>query len=196
HADESALTGEALPASKHIEALGSETDLGDRRSMLYGSTLITRGHGTGIVVATGDETEVGRISTLVSEAESLQTPLLRKIAAFSRLLLMIILAVAAVTFLVGLLRGYSFVEMFMMSVALAVGAIPEGLPAAMTIMLAVGVSRMAKRRAIVRRLPAVEALGSVTVICSDKTGTLTQNQMTVQEVVAGGERYEVTGGGY
>jgi cation-transporting ATPase F len=196
HADESALTGEALPVSKGAEPLALETALADRRSMLYGSTLITRGHGTGLVVATGDKTEVGRISSLIGQAEQLQTPLLRKIAAFSRLLLVVILAIAAVTFVVGVLRGQSAVDMFMAAVALAVGAIPEGLPAAMTIMLAVGVSRMARRRAIVRRLPAVEALGSVTVICSDKTGTLTQNQMTVQEIVAGGERFEVTGAGY
>ena len=129
---------------------------------------------------------MGRIAGLIHTAEDLQTPLTRKIAQFSRLLLYVILGLAAVTFLVGILRGESWVDMFMAAVALAVGAIPEGLPAALTITLAIGVSRMARRRAIIRKLPAVETLGSTTVICSDKTGTLTQNQMTVQEIHAGG----------
>jgi len=139
---------------------------------------------------------MGRIAGLIGQAENLHTPLTRKITQFSRILLYVILGLAAVTFVVGILRGESWVTMFMAAVALAVGAIPEGLPAALTITLAIGVARMARRRAIIRKLPAVETLGSTTVICSDKTGTLTQNQMTVQEIHAGGRRYHVTGSGY
>ncbi|MFN7139900.1 MAG: HAD-IC family P-type ATPase, partial [Limisphaerales bacterium] len=138
----------------------------------------------------------GRIAFLIHEAVDLSTPLTRKIAQFSRILLFVILGLAAVTFAVGIYQGGSTVEMFMAAVALAVGAIPEGLPAAVTITLAIGVARMAKRRAIIRKLPAVETLGSTTVICSDKTGTLTENQMTVQKAYAGGNVYDITGSGY
>jgi Ca2+-transporting ATPase len=194
--DESALTGESLPVHKAPDVLPPETSLADRRSLAYSATLVTYGAATGVVVATGDATEIGRISRLVSTAEELATPLTRKIAAFSRVLLYVILGLAAFTFLVGLLRGQGAVQMLMASVALAVGAIPEGLPAAMTIVLAIGVARMARRRAIIRRLPAVETLGGVTVICSDKTGTLTENQMTVTEIVAGDAHYDVSGAGY
>jgi Ca2+-transporting ATPase len=196
HADESALTGESLPVSKRPEPLPPDAILAERRNMAYASSLVTRGHGVGVVVATGNRTEVGRISGLIATAEEIETPLLRRIAELSRLLMWAILGVAAAMFVVGLVRGMALVDTFMAAVALAVGAIPEGLPPAMTIMLAIGVSRMAARRAIIRKLPAVEALGSTTVICSDKTGTLTQNQMTVRAVWAGGELFEVTGGGY
>ena len=194
--DESALTGESIPVAKETSPLPHDTILADRRNMIYGSTLITYGQGTGIVVAVGDQTEVGRISELIATAENLETPLLRKIADFSRYLLYAIVFLGGVTFAIGLVRGESAPEMFMAAVALAVGAIPEGLPAAMTITLAIGVARMARKRAIIRKLPAVETLGSTTVICSDKTGTLTENQMTVQEIMAGGEFFEVTGTGY
>ncbi|MBN1631146.1 MAG: HAD-IC family P-type ATPase, partial [Thermoleophilia bacterium] len=194
--DESTLTGESLPVEKSAQPLEEETQLADRANMAYASTLATAGQGTGIVVAIGDGTEVGRISHLISEAEDLKTPLTRKIAHFSKLLLFIILGLAVVTAVVGILRGEGAVEMFMAAVALAVGAIPEGLPAAVTITLAIGVSRMARRRAIIRKLPAVETLGSTTVICSDKTGTLTENQMTVQRIAARGGEYTVSGGGY
>ncbi len=194
--DESALTGESLPVGKRQESLGHDTMLADRQNMVYASTLTTYGQGRGVVVATGDSTEVGRISQLISDTEELETPLTRKIAHFSRVLLYVILALAAVTFIAGILRGQSAVDMFMAAVALAVGAIPEGLPAAITITLAIGVARMARRRAIIRKLPAVETLGSTTIICSDKTGTLTENQMTVQEIVAGDTRFEVSGVGY
>ena len=194
--DESALTGESLPVAKTGVQLAHDTVLADRRNMAYASTLVTFGQGTGIVTATGDQTEVGRISQLIASAEELATPLTRKIAHFSNILLYAILALAAVTVLVGMVRGQSLFDMFMAAVALAVGAIPEGLPAAVTITLAIGVSRMAKRHAIIRKLPAVETLGSTTVICSDKTGTLTENQMTVREIIAGGIRYEITGAGY
>ena len=194
--DESALTGESVPVEKHSDVLDPETPLAERQNMAYSSTLVTYGRGRGVVFATGVSTEVGRISELISTADTLDTPLTRKIARFSRVLLIVILGLAAATFAVGVLRGQSAFEMFMAAVALAVGAIPEGLPAAVTIALAIGVNRMARRRAIIRRLPAVETLGSTTVICSDKTGTLTENQMTVQMIWAGEERYEVTGTGY
>ena len=164
--------------------------------MAYASTLVTYGQGKGIVTATGDHTEVGRISELIASADELATPLTRKIAHFSHILLYAILALTAITVAVGLFRGQPLFDMFMAAVALAVGAIPEGLPAAVTITLAIGVSRMAKQKAIIRKLPAVETLGSTTVICSDKTGTLTENQMTVQKIMAGGIVYEVTGAGY
>ncbi|MDA8086714.1 MAG: cation-transporting P-type ATPase [Nitrospiraceae bacterium] len=194
--DESALTGESVPVGKRTDVLSRDALLADWQNMAFASTLVTYGQGIGGVVATGDGTEVGRISQLISAAAELETPLTRKIAKFSHLLLYAILALAAVTFVVGLVRGQAAVDMFMAAVALAVGAIPEGLPAAMTITLAIGVSRMARQKAIIRKLPAVETLGSTTVICSDKTGTLTENQMTVQEIAAGGERFVVSGAGY
>ena len=194
--DESALTGESVPVQKDESVLEADTDLGDRRNMAYSSTMVTAGNGKGIVVATGDRTEIGHINELIASADVLETPLTRKIHHFSKILLYVILFMAALTFLAGSLRGQDWIEMFMASVALAVGAIPEGLPAAITIMLAIGVSRMAKRNAIIRRLPAVETLGSTMIICSDKTGTLTQNQMTVQNIVAGGLSYNITGVGY
>lgn len=194
--DESALTGESVPVEKCADVLERDSVLVDRKNMAYASTLVTYGTSAGVVTATGDKTEIGRISELISSAEILATPLTRKIARFSHILLYVILVLAAVTFTIGIVRGEKSVDMFMAAVALAVGAIPEGLPAAMTITLAIGVSRMAKRHAIIRKLPAVETLGSTTVICSDKTGTLTQNQMTVQEVVAGNEHITVSGVGY
>ena len=196
HADESALTGESLPVAKHADVLSLDTILADRKNLAYTGTLITSGQAEGVVWAIGDQTETGRISHLISSAVELSTPLTKKIAQFSKLVLWVIVGLAVATFAMGVARGEKPVEMFMAAVALAVGAIPEGLPAAVTIVLAIGVSRMAKRQAIIRKLPAVETLGSTTVICSDKTGTLTENQMTVQEIFAGGKLYEVTGGGY
>jgi Ca2+-transporting ATPase len=194
--NESALTGESVPVEKKSDQLAEGTVLADRNNMLYTSGLVTYGQGRAVVVMTGDATEVGKISELISTAEDLATPLTKKIAHFSHFLLYVILGMAALTFLVGVLRGQSPVEVFMAAVALAVGAIPEGLPAAVTITLAIGVSRMAKRRAIIRKLPAVETLGSTMIICSDKTGTLTENQMTVQEVYCGDRLYTVSGSGY
>jgi cation-transporting ATPase F len=194
--DESALTGESVPVGKRPETVAEETVLAARRNMAYSSSLVTYGTGTGVVIATGDSTEVGRISELIASADVLATPLSRKIAHFSGLLLWVILGLASVGMFVGMLHGETLFDMFMTAVALAVSAIPEGLPAVMTITLAIGVARMAKRRAIIRKLPAVETLGSTTVICSDKTGTLTQNQMTVQQVLAGGELFDVSGVGY
>jgi cation-transporting P-type ATPase F len=194
--EEAALTGESQPAVKLSAMLPPETSLADRKNLAFTGTLVTYGKGEGVVFATADHTEMGRIAGMIDEADEVTTPLTRKIASFSRLLLYVILGFAALTFLIGLWRGEDWRDLFMASVALAVAAIPEGLPAAVTITLAIGVSRMAKQQAIIRKLPAVETLGSTTVICSDKTGTLTQNQMTVQEILAGGHLYHVTGSGY
>lgn len=194
--DESALTGESVPVIKQIEPLPADTVLADRNNIAYSSTLVTYGTGIGVVIAIGNNTEIGRINQMIASADILATPLTKKIARFSTLLLYIILSFAGLTFVVGLIRGESAIEMFMTAVALAVAAIPEGLPAALTITLAIGVSKMARRNAIIRKLPAVETLGSTSVICSDKTGTLTQNQMTVEEIYAGTKSYTVTGTGY
>ena len=196
HADESALTGESLPVAKHPDPLPLDTILAERKNLGYAGTFVTSGQAEGVVFAIGDETETGHIARLISSAVELSTPLTKKIAQFSKLVLWVIVGLAVVTFALGVARGEKSVEMFVAAVALAVGAIPEGLPAAVTIVLAIGVSRLAKRKAIIRKLPAVETLGSTTVICSDKTGTLTKNQMTVQEIFAGEKFYEVTGTGY
>lgn len=194
--NESALTGESAPVAKDEVVLPATIPVSDRRNMAYSGTLVTTGSGAGIVVATGAGTELGEIHRLVGAAESFATPLTQKLAAFSRLLTVAILALAGLTFAVGLLRGEDAGAMFTAAIALAVGAIPEGLPAAVTITLAIGVARMARRRAVIRRLPAVETLGSTTVICSDKTGTLTENQMTVCTVWTPSGPCEVTGSGY
>ncbi len=227
--DESALTGESVPVQKSEGALPAETLVNDRHNMAFAGGLVTGGQAEGVVVTLGDHTETGRIATMIAEAVDLSTPLTRKIAQFSRILVTVILALAAVMFAISFWRAHAVmaeaarqaeaahavelveegvpqpgghaikhpvVYAFQGAVALAVGAIPEGLPAAVTITLAIGVARMARRHAIIRRLPAVETLGSTTVICSDKTGTLTVNQMTVCEVFAGGERFEVSGLGY
>ena len=194
--DESALTGESLPVEKQLGPLPADTGLADRTNLVFASSLVTTGQGFGVVVETGENTQVGRISHLIAETHELATPLTRKIAEFSRVLLYAIIALAVATAIVGVIRGQRVVDMFNAAVALAVGAIPEGLPAAVTITLAIGVSRMARRKAIIRKLPAVETLGGTTVICSDKTGTLTENQMTVQRIVAGDEIFTVSGAGY
>jgi cation-transporting ATPase F len=194
--DESALTGESVPATKTPLELPLETALADRENMAYSGTLVIAGQGRGIAVGTGSDTEIGHIHRLVGAATGVDTPLTRKIAHFSRVLTFVILGLAALSIIVGLARGEAWGDMVNAAVALAVGAIPEGLPAAVTITLAIGVGRMARRHAIVRKLPAVETLGSTTVICTDKTGTLTENQMTVQTVVAGGASFTVTGTGY
>ncbi len=194
--EEASLTGESVPVQKTVDPLPVQTALGDRTNLAFAGTFVTYGQGAGIVCATGDHTEIGRIATMISQAVNLSTPLTRKIGEFSRLLLYVILGLAGLTFAVGVLRGEPAAEMFMAAVALAVGAIPEGLPAAVTITLAIGVSRMARRHAIIRKMPAVETLGSTTVICSDKTGTLTENQMTVSRIWVGGQVLDVTGGGY
>ncbi|WP_310450155.1 HAD-IC family P-type ATPase [Sulfuritalea sp.] len=193
---EAQLTGEAAPIDKHHEELPEDTALADRRNMAYAGTTVVAGQGHGLVVATADATETGRISGLIASAPEIATPLTKKMGEFAGLLLWVILGLAALTFVIGVARGQMMTDMLMAAVALAVGAIPEGLPAAMSITLAIGVGRMAKRRAIIRHLPAVEALGSTTVICSDKTGTLTENAMTVTELWAGGEAFIASGQGY
>ncbi|MEM7554330.1 MAG: HAD-IC family P-type ATPase, partial [Cyanobacteria bacterium P01_A01_bin.84] len=194
--DESALTGESVPVEKSVQALSKDTPLAERINMSYAGSFVTFGQGTGIVIATADATEVGQISLSMEQRVSLSTPLTRKFEKFSRTLLYVILTLATLTFAIGLGQGESWIYMFEAAVALAVSAIPEGLPAVVTITLAIGVNRMARRNAIIRKLPAVEALGSATVICSDKTGTLTENQMTVQSIYAGGQHYVVSGSGY
>ncbi len=194
--DESALTGESVPVVKEETVLPEAVPVADRLNMAYSGTLVTTGNGAGIVVATGAGTELGEIHRLVGGAETLATPLTRKLAQFSRVLTVGILALSVVTFGVGLVREQDPAETFTAVIALAVGAIPEGLPAAVTITLAIGVARMARRRAVVRRLVAAETLGSTTVICSDKTGTLTENQMTVRAVWTPQGTFDVDGTGY
>ena len=194
--DESALTGESVPVEKAEQVLPPETVVADRKNMAFSGALVTYGQGTGVVVGTGTATELGRIHQLIGEATDIATPLTKKLTSFSKVLTVVILGLAALTFALGLWRGQPAAEIFMAAVALAVGAIPEGLPAAVTITLAIGVGRMAQRHAIIRKLPAVETLGSTTVICSDKTGTLTKNEMTVQAVLAGGQAFDVDGAGY
>lgn len=194
--EEAALTGESVPAEKSTERLSLDTGLGDRRNMAFAGSPVVYGQARGVVVATGDRTEAGRIAGLMASTKQLETPLTARIARLSRLLVWIILAIATLLFVIEALRGRPLDDTFNAAVALAVGAIPEGLPAAVTILLAVGVSSMAKRHALIRRLPAVETLGSTTVICSDKTGTLTENQMTLTTLVIGDHEVQVTGVGF
>jgi magnesium-transporting ATPase (P-type) len=195
--DEAMLTGESVPVEKSVKAVSPDTALAERSCLAYAGTLVTSGQGSGVVIGTGTETEIGRISKMVRDVEPLQTPLLRKISQFGRQLTAVIIIVAIIVFVFGVfVRHYSAKEMFMAAVGLSVAAIPEGLPAIITITLAIGVGRMARRNAIIRRLPAVETLGSVTVICSDKTGTLTRNEMTVTTVVTTQQILTVTGTGY
>ena len=194
--DDSMLTGESQPVRKHAAPLHADTELAERSNMAWAGTTVVAGQGSGLVIATGDHTETGRIAGLIAAAPDLVTPLTRKMVRFSNWLLWAIGGLAALTFAVGLARGETAFAMFMAAVALAVGAIPEGLPAAVTVTLAIGVARMARRKAIIRHLPAVETLGSTTVICSDKTGTLTENAMTVRVLWCGGEGYALSGHGY
>ncbi len=194
--DESTLTGESLSVFKKDTLLHPSTPLADRVNMAYAGSLATYGQGYGVVTAIGEGTEIGKIATLLRGTQKLETPLLKKVSELGRLILIFVIGLSVLTFVIGILRGESVADMLMASVALAVGAIPEGLPAAMTIMLAIGVSAMAAKNAIIRTLPSVETLGCATVICSDKTGTLTKNEMTVQRLFVDDKFYDVSGIGY
>ncbi|WP_435005458.1 cation-translocating P-type ATPase [Tundrisphaera lichenicola] len=194
---EAALTGESSPVGKDpICVLPRGTPLGDRKNLAYAGTVAVAGKAAALVVATGMATELGRIAGLLDRTESEPTPLQRRLGELGKVLVVVCLAVVGVVFLLQLLRGDDLFDAFFLSVSLAVAAVPEGLPAVVTLTLAMGLQRMVKRNALIRRLPSVETLGSVTVICSDKTGTLTRNEMTVREVVVGHWRYLITGDGY
>lgn len=197
---EASLTGESTPVQKHAEALEpGEVPLADRANMAFMGTIAVSGKARALVAATGLRTELGRIATLIhaaAEAERTETPLQRRLEQFGYTLIWLALAVVGVVFVLGYLRGEPLMVMFLTSVSLAVAAVPEGLPAVVTITLAQGVTRMAKRHALIRKLPAVETLGSATVICSDKTGTLTKNEMTVTRLCLDGRMFDVTGEGY
>ena len=182
-AQEASLTGESVPVDKNTDVINDEKiGLGDRTNMLFSSSLITYGRGKGIVVETGMNTEVGKIAGMINEVEETETPLQQKLNKLGKTLGIVAIVICVIIFIIGLLYGKEPIEMFMTAVSLAVAAIPEGLAAVSTIVLAIGVQRMVKKHAIVKKLPAVETLGSTTVICSDKTGTLTQNKMTVKKV--------------
>lgn len=195
--DEAILTGESVPADKTDEPVSEDAPLADRRSMLFSGTLVSTGQATGVVIATGSSTEIGRISSLISDVATVTTPLLAQINQFAKWFTGFAIALAAALFAFAIFfRGYNPVDALMVVVALAVGVVPEGLPAVITITLAIGVRRMAARNAVVRRLPAVETLGATSVICSDKTGTLTKNEMTARHVATMASVTQVGGSGY
>lgn len=195
--DEAILTGESVASSKAVDPVAAGAPLGDRRPMAFSGTMVAVGQGSGVVTATGTATEIGRISTLLQQVEVLATPLLRQINTFARRFTLLAFVGAAVIFAFAVtLRGYAWDDALMAVVALAVGLVPEGLPAVITITLAIGVQRMAARHAVIRRLPAVETLGATSIICSDKTGTLTRNEMTVGRVVTADGVTPVAGAGY
>lgn len=194
---EAALTGESLPVEKDAGAvLLQATDLGDRRNMVFAGTIVAAGKATAVTVATGMQTELGKIARMLQRHDPEPTPLQRRLEELGRILVVLCFLIVGIIFALQLLRGGRLLDSLLSGVSLAVAAVPEGLPAVVTIALALGLQRMVKRNALVRKLPSVETLGSVTVICSDKTGTLTRNEMTVRELVAGGTRYEVSGTGY
>lgn len=189
---EASLTGESVPVEKNAEIIEQdEVDIGDRNNMLFSSSVITYGRGKGIVVETGMNTEVGKIAGILSETGDNETPLQNRLNKLGKTLGIVALVICAVIFVIGILYGKNWIDMFMTAVSLAVAAIPEGLAAVSTIVLAIGVQRMVKKNAIVKKLPAVETLGSSTVICSDKTGTLTQNKMTVQKIYVDNEIMDI-----
>lgn len=202
--EEAALTGESLPAQKSTDPVSNEAVIGDRKCMVYSGTLVSSGTATAVVVTTGMLTELGKISEMLNEATDLETPLTKKLATIGKYLTIGIIIITLLIMVVGTIRatgqgillGLALKDSLIFAIALAVGAIPEGLPAVVTIALAIGVQRMAKRKAIIRKLPAVETLGSTTVICSDKTGTLTRNEMTVNELWTSQNAIQLTGVGY
>ena len=195
-AEEAALTGESVPVAKTAEALEGELGIGDRRNLVFAGTAVTYGRGRAVVAETGMQTEFGKVAQMLESVESGPTPLQRNLDRVGRVLALAGLGVVAAVVALGLSRGQSFFEILLFGIALAVAVVPEALPAVVTISLALGVRRMVKRHALIRRLPAVETLGSVTVICSDKTGTLTKDEMTVRRIWVDGQLYEVTGAGY
>jgi Ca2+-transporting ATPase len=194
---EAALTGESVPVDKNAASVLSDgAPLGDRDNMVYMGTVAAAGKASAVVTATGMRTELGHIAGLLGRHKSEPTPLQRRLEELGRVLVAVCLAIVSIIFGMSMLRGGKLLDVFLVSVSLAVAAVPEGLPAVVTLALALGLQRMVKRNALVRKLPSVETLGSVTVICSDKTGTLTRNEMTVREILAGGTAYQVTGAGY
>ncbi len=195
--EESALTGESIPSAKQSDVVERKAGVGDRVNMAFSGSIVTTGRGIGIVTATGVHTELGKINRMISEVEVLATPLTRQMAAFSKTLSFVIIGMAVAMFAMGwILHDYTVAELFFAAIGFAVAAIPEGLPAILTITLAIGVQSMARQNAITRHLTSIETLGSVTVICSDKTGTLTRNEMTVRQVITHHREYQVTGVGY
>ncbi|MDO5708117.1 MAG: calcium-translocating P-type ATPase, SERCA-type [Andreesenia angusta] len=195
--DESALTGESVAVDKDALArIKENAPIADRINLAYMSTIVTYGRAKGVVVSTGMDTEIGKIAGMLNESKDSQTPLQRKLAEFGKLLGIICIIVCIIIFGLGLIRGQNLLEIFLIAISLAVAAIPEGLPAVVTVVLAMGMQRMVKRNAIIKRLAAVETLGSTTVICTDKTGTLTQNKMTVLEIYDGENEWDITGTGY
>ncbi|MEH7502389.1 calcium-translocating P-type ATPase, SERCA-type [Neobacillus drentensis] len=195
--EESALTGESVPVSKHIESLTNPNPgIGDMENIAFMGTMITRGSGIGVVIATGMKTAMGQIADLLQNAESQDTPLQRRLEQLGKILITVALLLTVLVVVVGVIRGHDIYEMFLAGVSLAVAAIPEGLPAIVTVALSLGVQKMIKKNAIVRKLPAVETLGCASVICSDKTGTMTQNKMTVTHLWSGGQTWTVDGVGY
>src|SRR5690625_4510586 len=195
--EESALTGESVPVDKGTAPVAVEAGIGDRSSMAFSGTVVAAGGGTGVVTGTGQDTEIGHITTLLKDVESIETPLTRQMTSFSKKLSLVVVILAIGMFiLAGILYDYSLSELTMAAIGFAVATIPEGLPAVLTITLALGVQKMARRNAITRRMNSVETLGSVTVICTDKTGTLTRNEMTVRTAVTPADTFEVTGTGY
>lgn len=194
---EAALTGESVPVDKDAAgAVADDASLGDRVTMAFRGTIVAAGKARALVTATGMRTEIGRIAGMLQHEERQPTPLQRRLAELGKVLVVVCLAIVAVIFVLQMLRGGALAEVFMTSISLAVAAVPEGLPAVVTLALALGLQRMVRRNALIRKLPSVETLGSVTVICSDKTGTLTRNEMTVREIFSDGVRYEVSGAGY
>lgn len=193
---EASLTGESTPVRKEVKALAEKTSLADRINMVFSGTIITNGRGKAIVTGTGMQTEMGKIAKLIEEVEPEKTPLQKKLNQLGRFLGIVTIVISVIVFLGGVLKGGDVLEFFIVAVALAVAAIPEGLPIVVTIGLSIGTQRMVKRHALIRKLPSVEALGSTTVICSDKTGTLTRNEMTVKKIYANNKIIDVTGVGY
>ncbi len=195
--EEAALTGESVPVEKHTAPLRSEEmPVGDRKNMVYAGTAATYGRGRALVVATGMQTEFGKIAQLLQTVESSRTPLQQNLDKVGSVLARAAFVVVAIIVALGLLRGQPFIEMLIFGIALAVAVVPEALPAVVTISLAIGVQKMVKRNALIRRLPAVETLGSTSVICSDKTGTLTKDEMTVRKIYVAGQVFDVSGSGY